>query len=164
MKEDKNIKYNIEELKNKLEECENEKNEYLNGWKRAKADFINYKKEESDRFDSMIRNSQKKLISDILTVLDSFELGIVMTEGDKMEKKGVELIKGQLEDSLKKNGVIKIKVQIGDDFNPEIHEAVEQVESDQPEGTVAGVVEKGYAINDKVIRPVKVKISVDKNN
>lgn len=148
-----------QDLEKKLEECEKEKNEYLNGWKRAKADFINYKKEERERFENFLIAQQSVLMSELLAVLDSFDLGLVMSKGDLIEKKGVELIRNQLEGVLRKNGVVRIKTSVGDRFDLSKHEALEEIESELPEGTVVEVVEKGYMLHDKVLRPVKVKVS-----
>ncbi|MEX2436763.1 MAG: nucleotide exchange factor GrpE, partial [Candidatus Paceibacterota bacterium] len=147
------------DLEKKLEELEKEKNEYLNGWKRAKADLINYKNGENERFNSFLRSKQRDLILDILRVLDSFEIGIIMTKGEAMDKKGVEMIRNQFQETLKSNGVVKIEVKIGDDFNPEVHEAVEYIDSDTPEDSIVEVIENGYKFKDVVLRPVKVKIS-----
>lgn len=149
----------IQKLKNELEECKEEKNKYLNGWKRAKADFQNYKKKEDERLQSFKKRNEAKILQDLITILDSFELSILSSEGEKVEKKGVELIKGQLESILKNYGLKNIETSIGDEFNPEIHEAVERVESDKPEGEVVEVIKTGYKASEKVIRPSQVKVS-----
>ena len=147
------------DLEGKLTECEKEKKEYLDGWKRAKADFINYKKEEEERLAHFARMSRGVIIQELINVLDSFDVGVSMNKSDTMEKKGVELIRNQLENILRKYGLEKIKVSAGDKFDPARHEAVSEVESDQPEGTVIEEVEKGYMINGEVLRPAKVKLS-----
>jgi molecular chaperone GrpE len=94
-------------------------------------------------------------------VLDSFDLSILSSNEAKIDKKGVELIRNQLFDVLKREGLEKIEIDIGDDFDPNISEAVERVESDYESGKVVEEVEKGYKFKNKVIRPSKVKISKD---
>jgi len=136
-----------------------ERDEYLEGWKRAKADLINYKKEEARRFESIIKFSNEALLKDLLIILDSFDLAISSSNEDSKTQKGLVLIKGQLEDVLRKSGLEKIKVEIGDNFNPELHEAFAKVESEQEPDTIVEEVESGFILNGKVVRPTKVKVA-----
>ena len=145
-----------------LTRCKKECDEYLNGWKRAKADFINYKKEEHERFDKTARVQKEKLIQELVTVLDSFTLGIMANKDDVMEKRGVELIYNQFVDTLKRYGLKKIPIKAGDMFDPTKHEAVTEVESNKPEGTIVEEIESGYILHDKVLRPVRVVLSKGK--
>lgn len=149
----------IEELKKELEKCKKERDEYLEGWKRAKADFKNYKNNEEERLKSFKNRNQKEIIGELITILDSFDLSVLSTKDDTIEKEGVQLIKSQLENILKKHGLERIKVSVGDEFNPELHEAIAKVESDNSEDQVVEIVEAGYKISDKVLRPSKVKVS-----
>jgi len=132
---------NIEELKAKCDE-------YLNGWKRERADFLNYKKEESARISELCSYSNKNLIIKILPILDNIEMAET-----HLKDEGLAQIKKQFIDILNKEGVEEIKV-IGEKFNPEYMEAVEG-DGD----TVSEEVQRGYMLNGKVIRPAKVKIS-----
>ncbi len=147
------------ELKDKLAFSEKQRDEYLDGWKRAKADFINYKKEEAERFKIFAKFSNEGLIQELLGVLDSFDLGLTILEEDETAKKGMLLIRNQLEDLLRKYGLEKINASTGLVFQPLEHEAVGEVESDKPAGTIAEEIEKGYILNGKVIRPARVKLS-----
>lgn len=131
-----------------------EKNEYLDGWKRAKAELINYKKDEIKRFEEVLKFGQESLVTEMLAVLDSFDLALVSEDG-----KGIRLIKQQLEDILKKYGLEKIKVEAGEIFNPAFHEAVSQVESDKPSGAIIEEIVRGYLLNGKVIRPARVVVA-----
>lgn len=155
---------NIDDLKKKIEELEKQRDEYLDGWKRAKADLINYKKEENERFGNLAKFSNEILMRELIIILDSFNLASASFKESSAEKKGLELIKIQLEDILKKYGLEKISVSPGDTFDPTKHEAIAEVESEKPEGTVAEEIEKGYAIGGKVIRAVRVMVAKDKNN
>ncbi len=144
-----------------LSKCQKEREEYLDGWKRAKADLSNYKKDEAKRFESVVKFANEALVRDLILVLDSFDLALVATrnDGDEKKEKGLFLIKQQLEDILKLSGLEKIIISVGQQFNPSNQEAVLQVESDKPSGTIIEEVERGYLLNDKLIRPARVKVS-----
>ncbi|KKQ21628.1 nucleotide exchange factor GrpE [Candidatus Wolfebacteria bacterium RIFCSPLOWO2_01_FULL_38_11] len=142
-----------------LAKCQKERDEYLDGWKRAKADLINYKKEEAKRFDSFAKFSQEALIRGIIPVLDSFDLALATLEKDGKAEKGIYLIKAQLEDILKQYGLEKVNILIGEPYNPALAEAIVSVESDKPSGIIIEEIERGYMLNGKLIRPARVKIS-----
>src|SRR3990167_6177492 len=98
------------DLKDELKQAKKEKEEYLDGWKRAKADLINYKRDELRRLEQVVQFANEEMISDIITVIDSFELAIASMEKDNPAVKGTEMIKSKLEDVLKKRGVSRIIV------------------------------------------------------
>jgi molecular chaperone GrpE len=156
------LKKEIEELKKKLEETEKLKNEYLAGWQRARADLINYKKEEMERVGSFIKITQEGLILEFLPILDNFDIAEKKIPNDLKENenvKGLLQIKQQILDFLKKKGVEEIK-SVGEKFNPAYHEVVGEVDTDQFEtGTIVEEVQKGYKINGRVLRPAKVKVA-----
>jgi len=143
---------------NELENAKRERDEYLDGWRRAKADLINYKKEESQRFEAVARFAHEEFLRDILPVLDSFELCLAALEKQGSVEKGVYMIKGQLEDVLRRRGLSRITVSRGEDFDPHRHEAVAMIETDGTSGTVHEEVEAGYMLYDKVIRPARVRL------
>lgn len=147
----------------KLAAAEKEKQEYLDGWKRAKADLINYKKEEAERAGTLVRFANQTLLEELILVLDSFTLGLSVLEGDKVAEKGMNLVRLQLEDILKKYGLMKIPIAPGSPFDPNLEEAVGEIESDHAPGSVAEVVEAGYRLNDRVLRPAKVRIAKNKS-
>lgn len=146
-------------LKEDLDKISRERDEYLDGWRRSKADLINYKKDELKRLEEMAKYGNEELIRDLISVLDSFELAISTLEksGSKIEK-GVYMIKAQLEDILRRRGLNKIKVALNDKFDPNYHEAVGTLEGDGESGNIAEEVEAGYLLYNKVLRPVRVKI------
>ena len=158
----KNIKekgISIKVLKERLKKCEKERDEYLLGWKRARADFINYKKEEAEQFENRIRRSEESLVQESILILDSFDLCVFSSKNDAVEKEGVKLIQNQLYDSLRKNGLERIEVKPGEKFDPNFHEAIERVESKQVSDTIIKEIKKGYFFKGKILRPSKVKIS-----
>lgn len=153
-----------EDFSKELEPCKKERDEYLNGWKRAKADLINYQKEEAKRFEEIIRFANAGMIKELITVLDSFELAVSVLEKQGKAEKGIYMIKSQLEDVLKKSGAEKIAVEIGKKFDPSFQESVAEAESDQPVGTIIEEMEHGYFLHGRVLRPAKVKLSKGKQN
>ena len=145
----------IKKIKKKLKACQKEKEEYLAGWQRAKADLINYKKEQEEKSSDLYKFANQGLITEILMVLDSFELAIKHTKGK--DKEEIAQIYNQLKNILKNQGLEEIKA-VGEKFNPEFHESVGETKG-KKQGEVVKEVQKGYKLNGKVIRPSKVKIS-----
>ena len=157
-KEEKKIK-DFKSVGGKTAEQKPEK--YLDGWKRCLADFDNYKKQQSKTFEDLRTYATEDLIREIIPILDSFDLALKSVPGggvNKGWKQGIVYIKGQLEDVLKIRGLEKIRVK-GEKFNPELHEAIENVESDKESGTVLEEVQRGYKIGEKIIRPARVKVA-----
>lgn len=147
----------IKKLKSELELAQRERKEYLDGWQRAKAELINYKKDEGKRFEEFVQFSGAALIRDILPVLDSFDLALANIPPET--EKGIILIRSQLEDTLRKHGLEEIAVNPGDDFRPEEQESLGETESDAPAGTVAEVLQRGYKLRGRMLRPARVKLS-----
>lgn len=136
-----NFTSEIEDLKAKCEE-------YLNGWKRERADFLNYKKEEMERIGSLIKYANEEIILNLLPVLDNLSLA-----ANHIKDPGIDQIKKQLEDFLSKEGIEPVKT-IGEKFDPNTMEAMEG------EGeTVLEELQRGYTMHSKLIRPAKVKVS-----
>lgn len=153
----------VKEISGKLEMVTREKDEYLNGWRRTKADLQNYKNEELQRLEEVIKFGNADIIRELVTALGNFDLAIAAMEkaGEKDSKKnkGVLLIRKELEDILKKRGLTAIEVKIGDEFNPAWHEVLSAEESEKADGTILEVVDRGFTLQGKVIKPVRVKIS-----
>ncbi len=160
-------KNNPEEAKNdpetkkldELSKCQKERDEYLDGWKRAKADLINYKKDESKRFEAVVKFSNETLIRDLVSVLDSFDLALSALIKQENTDKGLYLIRQQLEDILRQSGLERVIISVGQKFDPSLQEAIAEIESDKQSGTIIEEVERGYLLNGKLIRPARVKIA-----
>jgi len=144
-----------------LEECQKLKEEYLAGWQRARADLLNYKKEEMERIGDILKYANVDLILKILPILDNFEIvGKKLSEDLKNDEnvKGVLQIKNQILDFMKSQGVEEVKA-VGEKFDPNFHEVVEEVEEKGKEtGIIIEEIQKGYKINGRLLRPAKVKI------
>lgn len=141
------------------EQLRRERDEYLDGWKRAKADLINYKKDEAKRVEALARMANENLVRDLLTVLDSFDLALGALGAESKIEKGIYMIRAQFEDTLRRYGLERVSISVGQQFDPSLHEAVALVESDQPSGTVVDEVERGYTLMGKLIRPARVKVA-----
>ena len=144
----------IENLKKQLEECQKLKDEYLAGWQRARADFLNYKKDEMERVGDVLKYACEGLILKMLPLLDNFEIAL-----KNMPDEGFSQIRKQFQDFLNEQGVEEIK-SVGEKFDPNLHEVVEEVEAKGKEsGIVFEETQKGYTINGRLLKPAKVKVS-----
>lgn len=155
-------KKSIEELEKELEICQRKQEEYLAGWQRARADFLNHKKEEIERMEGIIKFANEELVLKMLPVLDNFCL---IEKEIPEDLKGNECVRGilqlktQIMDFLKQEGVEEIKAE-GEKFDPNFMEAVEMVEAEGVEpGRVSEEIQKGYTLNCKVIRPARVRVT-----
>ena len=156
----------LEDLKKKLEECQKLKDEYLAGWQRERADLLNYKKEELERIGEILKYADVGLILKVLPILDNFEIAVKEVESMKSEDmkiediiKGFLQIKNQFQDFLREQGVAEIK-SVGERFDPNLHEVVEEVEvNDKEHGIIIEEIQKGYKIQDRLLRPAKVRVS-----
>jgi len=147
--------------KKELEECKRERDNFLAEWKRARADFINYKNEENERFKVILEGMRQNLILKLLPIVDSFEVAEKEIEKQQENDEGIKgllQIKKQLLDFLKKEGVEEIE-SLGKKFDPSLHEVIEVVERKGREsGEIVEEIQKGYKFKGNVIRPAKVKV------
>lgn len=150
------------ELKKELDKCYKERDEFLHGWQRERADFINYKKDEAERLREITKLANEELIFKILDVLDNFDKAEKEMPDDLIENqyfKGIFQIKIQLLDILKNQGLKTIE-SLGKRFDPNFHEVVEEIKVEKKEpGIVVEEIQKGYMLENKLLRPAKVKIS-----
>lgn len=125
---------------------------------RLMADFQNYKKRVEKEKTDLYQYANEKIVSDLLNVVDNFERALSQDAGDAGFKEGMQLIFKQLSDVLEKSGVAEIEA-LGADFDPNFHNAVMTEDTDEYEsGKVSGVLQKGYTLNGKVVRPAMVKV------
>lgn len=132
--------------------------------KRMQADFENYKKRTQTEKSEFARYANTDLILQILPVLDNFRLAVKHLPEDLAENDwvaGIRHIESQLEQILSSEGVETITAD-GSQFDPNVHEAVEEVASDKPPGEIVEEIRRGYRLNGKVIRPAKVKVAANK--
>lgn len=156
----------LKECHDNLAKVEKERADFLAGWQRERADFLNFKKEQLELFNEFKRFSKEDVILKVLPILDNIELALAHLPPNFKEDKWIEgilKIREQFEIILIGEGVEEIKSK-GEMFDPEIHEAMETVASEEKEGVIMEVIQKGYLMNKKLIRPAKVKVSMKKND
>ena len=157
--EDQKVDEKAEAAEEKKEEKEAEPEEdgdakYL----RLMADFQNYKKRVEKEKKDLYSYANEKLVTELLAVLDNFERALAHEDSGDGFKEGMEMIFKQLMDVLEKSGLAEIAA-LGEDFDPNFHNAVMTEETEEYEsGKVSGVLQKGYTLNGKVIRPSMVKV------
>ena len=154
-------------IKDKFETEKSNDDQYL----RLVAEFDNYKKRTAKQFSDIIENANQSLILEILSVVDDFERALESSSpennGDKQSNNdvlydGMKLIYDKLTATLRNKGV-EVMDDLGKQFDPNFHEAVMQVPSeDKEDGTITAVVQPGYKLNSKVIRHAKVVVATEK--
>ncbi len=147
----------VGKLREKLKKAIEEKQEYLEGWQRARADFANFKREEALMHTDREARIKSELIESFIPALDTLELAL--KHANEEQRKGLEMIYRQFVGSLKQRGVEKYGTP-GDVFNPHQYEALREVAtSDQGQDhTVEAVERSGYAVGEKIIRPAQVSV------
>lgn len=152
----------LKELKKAFEDLKQEKAQYLSGWQRSRADFLNYIKDEQERIQEMIKYANESTIVKILPIIDSFDSAQEVIPQDLTDNQYIQgflRIRGQLKEFLEKEGIIEIKSELGEKFDPRIHEAVGTIKKDlYDQDCIGEIVKKGYKLKDKIIRPAQVKI------
>ncbi|MDD2753689.1 MAG: nucleotide exchange factor GrpE [Candidatus Portnoybacteria bacterium] len=172
------MKDKLGKMKEKLEQCQKEKQDNLAGWQRAQADFINYRRRQEEQMGEWSKMFGEGLLRDLLPVLDTLDASAAQERGEKSSNpptpllkggeeglnskggvEGLKIVRDQLMKILSKHGLMEMKA-VGEKFDPALHEAVECVEAkDVGEGAVVEEVQKGYLLNGKIIRAAKVKVS-----
>lgn len=152
-KKDKNIEELLNEEKKKSET-------YLDQYKYLKADFENYKKIMEKEMEKIIKCSNERIFIELLPILDDMENALKKTAGVE-EKKGLEMILNNFFKILQKNGLKSIDA-LSKKFDPYYHEVLMKKESDNEDDIVIEEIQKGYMLNNKVVRHSKVKVSKKK--
>jgi len=150
-----------EDLAKKIKELEKKVNENLNGWQRAKADYENLEKDAQKKQMETSIHVKKELINSLLPVLNSFCQAFKNVPDEKKDDqwvKGFEFIKKQFEDILSSWGIEAIK-SVGEQFDPDLHEAVGQEEAEEKSGIIIKEVMPGYKLNGEAIVFTKVIVA-----
>jgi len=146
----------------RYEQLEKQLEEQTQRYLRAQADFDNFRRRTQKEKEELGQYASMKLIGQLLPTVDNFERGLEAATANKDYDslvKGVEMIFRQLEQTLEQEGLTPMNA-VGQPFNPEFHQAIMQVESDEyEEGIVVEEVQKGYMMKEKVLRPAMVKVS-----
>ena len=146
----------------KIEKLQAELDHVRDVYLRKLAEFDNFRKRVDREREDLRQAALEDFVREILPVVDNFERALQHTDADNGAfHQGVEMIAKQLHDTLGRKGVTAID-PLGQSFDPEVHEAVQRVESeDHPPGTVVTVMLKGYTLGDRLIRPAMVGVAVE---
>jgi len=139
-----------------------ERDEYLDQLRRLKAEFDNYRKREARLQSERAQHAAERLVKELLPVLDDLERALEAAaehEEAKLEE-GVSLVHRELRDALAREGLEEIATDVR--FDPHVHEALLSQRSDADEGSVIEVVQKGYRLGDRVLRPARVVVAAPK--
>jgi molecular chaperone GrpE len=142
--------------------AEAERDEYLDHYRRVAAEFDNYKKRMAREHESIVQRASARLVGDLLPVLDDLERAVdAFAEHDKEHvEEGVRLVHRALRGLLEKEGLVEID-PLGEPFDPHLHEALLQQPSDAEPGSVIQVLQRGFVLHDRVIRPARVVVAVE---
>ncbi len=160
---EEDLKKTLKKLREDLKACKKEKEEYLTGWQKERAEFANYKKGEDSRRAMFSESVRERILTRFLTVIDSFNMAFTNKEtwekADENWRKGIEYIYGQMNAIFEEYGVKPIG-ETGEIFNPNVHQSMELISTDKKEfdHTISHVIQKGYKLGERVIRPARVNI------
>jgi molecular chaperone GrpE len=128
----------------------------VDGWKRAQADLENFRKRAAREREEVVRHANERLVKELLPVLDDLERALAAVEEHAIEE-GVALVHRSLASLLERHGVKEIETDGA--FDPHVHEALLLQPSEAEEGSVIDVVQKGYTLGDRVVRPARVVVA-----
>jgi molecular chaperone GrpE len=161
--DEKKDKEKLKNLRADLKKSQIESREHLTALQRARADYVNLKRELDETREVTKKKTTEKVLADFLPVLDSFDMAMGNTDVwnavDKNWRAGVEFIYSQLKTALENNGISSID-QVGVDFDPNNHEPIETKETDDAslDHKIERIIQKGYQMGDRVIRPARVVV------
>ena len=149
----------LEELGRRFAEVERERDSYLNDLQRLAADFDNYRKRAARDQESLVARAHERLVKELLPVLDDLERALAAAEEHEEAKleEGVRLVHAELAAALEREGLAEIETN--GRFDPHVHEALLSQPSEAEEGSVLEVVQKGYRLGDRVVRPARVVVA-----
>ena len=149
----------VAELEERLALLERERDEYLADLKRVAAEFDNFRKRIARDQVAQAARAHEKLVKELLPVLDDLERALVAAEEHEEAKleEGVRLVHRELRSALGKEGLVEIETDGA--FDPHVHEALLTQPSEQADGAILEVIQKGYRLGDRVLRPARVVIS-----
>jgi molecular chaperone GrpE len=147
------------ELEQRLAEVERERDEHLDDLKRVAAEFENYRKRVARDQASLAARAHERLVKELLPVLDDLERALEAASEHQEGKveEGVRLVQRELQEALGKEGLVEIETN--GNFDPHVHEALLSQPSERDDGAILEVLQKGYRLGDRVLRPARVVVS-----
>jgi molecular chaperone GrpE len=151
-------------LEEQLAALEAERDEHLNDLKRVAAEFENYRKRVLRDQESLVARAHERLVKELLPVLDDLERALAAAEEHEEAtlEEGVRLVHRELANALAREGLAEIETN--GVFDPHVHEALLSQPSDQDVGSVLEVVQKGYRLGDRVLRPARVVVAAPRED
>ena len=148
-----------EDLEERAAQLEKERDEYLADLQRVAADFENYRKRVAREQENLAARALERLVKELLPVLDDMERALRAAEEHEEAtlEEGVRLVHRELEEALAKEGLTEIEAN--GRFDPHVHEALLSQPSAAEDGAIIEVLQKGYRLGDRVLRPARVVIS-----
>ena len=146
-------------LEEQVAALESERDEHLNDLKRVAAEFENYRKRVLRDQESLVARAHERLVKELLPVLDDLERALAAAEEHEEAKleEGVRLVHRELAAALAREGLAEIETN--GKCDPHVHEALLSQPSEAEEGAVLEVVQKGYRLGDRVLRPARVVVA-----
>jgi molecular chaperone GrpE len=160
---EEDLKKTLKKFRADLKQAKKESQEYLTGWQKERADFVNYKKQEEERKAFLNDLIKEKILTNFLSVSDSFNMAFANKEAwekvDANWRVGVEYIYSQLNNIFEEYGV-KTFGKEGEDFDPNLHQSMQAIETEEKEKDhkISSVIQQGYKLGEKVLRPAKVNV------
>src|SRR5215216_2721483 len=156
------VEEQAETVEDELGEVTRQRDEYLDALQRSQAEFANYRKRVARDQASLVARAAERLVKELLPVLDDLERALVAADQHEEAKleDGVRLVHRSLADALRREGLEEIPTEGA--FDPHVHEALLSQPSEAVEGTVIEVLQKGYRLGDRVLRPARVVVAAPK--
>jgi molecular chaperone GrpE len=149
-----------------LAQAEAQAQEYLDGWQRARAEFANYRRREEQRRQQSAADIAARVLGHFLPVLDDLERAFASVPPEVRDTpwgEGLAMVAQKMLSAMEKEGVAAIPVELGDAFDPNVHMAVLHLPCDDyDEGQISMVLQRGYTLGDRVLRPAMVQVSSGK--
>jgi molecular chaperone GrpE len=161
----------LEELEQRLGEAEGQRDEFLGDLQRLAADFDNYRKRAARDQESLVARAHERLMKELLPVLDDLERALEAAAQNDLPtthprtgsppearlEEGVRLVERQLRDTLAREGLVEVETD--GRFDPHLHEALLTQPSAAGDGAIIHVLQKGYRLGDRILRPARVVVS-----
>ena len=149
----------LQQLAERIAALEQERDSYLNDLQRLAAEFDNYRKRVARDQERLAARAHERLVKELLPVLDDLERALAAAEEHEEAKleEGVRLVHRAMKDALTREGLAEIETN--GRFDPHVHEALLSQPSEAEEGSVLEVLQKGYKLGDRVIRPARVVVA-----
>lgn len=155
----------VNDLMKKIQELEKESAEWKDKYLRSMAEFENFRRRSNQEKSDWIKLATQKMALDVCDVADNFERALLQVKEEHKDDsfvKGMLMIQQQLRGILEREGVCKIEA-LGEEFDPSQHEALAHIPSEVEENLVAAVIQNGYTMHGKVLRPARVAVSSGKH-